>query len=240
LKPFLTWSSDVAESFPQLMVCVGIVRNVRVLGSNVETAALRERVIKEARERYKLETLKNHPAARAYRGLFWKLNIDPTKTRPAGEALLRRVLHGKEIPRISNVVDAYNLASLKTLVPMSGFDLDLVSPPLHVRFSKEDDLFKGIGMKTPAKLEKKMLVLADEKRVLCIYPYRDADATKVTEKTRNVLVVGYGAPGISKEKLAEAVETALSYIKLTASGLTEPPRVFQPQSSSTSEGFSST
>jgi len=228
LESFLTWSSDVARSFPQLAVCVGIARNVLVVKSNAEIEKLREQVIGEARSQYQLETLKGHLVARAYRDLFWRLNIDPTKTRPAGEALLRRVQHNKEIPRISNVVDAYNLASLKTLVPMSGFDLDLVNPPLQVRFSKEDDSFKGIGMETPIKLERKMLVLADEKQVLCIYPHRDADATKITGKTRNVLVVGYGAPGIPIGKLAEAVETALAYIRLTANGTTEPVRTFQP------------
>jgi len=211
------------------MVCVGIIRNVRVMKSSGEIENLRKQVIEEAREQYQLETLKDHPVARAYRDLFWRLDIDPTKTRPAGEALLRRVLRGKEIPRISNLVDSYNLASLKTLVPMSGFDLDLVNPPLQVRFSKKADSFKGIGMKAAIKLEEKMLVLSDKKRVLCIYPYRDADETKVTEKTRNVLVTGYGAPGVSEEKLVEAVSTALSYIRLTANGLAEPVRVFKPK-----------
>ena len=89
--------------------------------------------------------LKDDMIIRAYRDFYWRyLNIDPTKIRPSGEALARRVLQGKDIPRINNLVDAYNLASLKNIIPLSGFDLDLITPPLEIRFSKSNELFKGI------------------------------------------------------------------------------------------------
>ena len=44
--------------------------------------------------------------------MFHRLGVDPTKTRPASEALLRRVLQGKGLPRIHPAVDVCNLASL--------------------------------------------------------------------------------------------------------------------------------
>jgi DNA/RNA-binding domain of Phe-tRNA-synthetase-like protein len=190
--------------------------------------ALRRTITEEVRGEYKLELLKDNPTVRAYRDLFWSLDIDPTKTRPSGEALLRRVLHGREIPRISTVVDSYNLASLKTIIPLSGFDLDALHLPLCVRFSKRNEEFHGIGMDAPMRLEKKMLVLADDKQIVCIYPYRDAEATKITEKTRNVIIVGYGAPKVQQEDLTKAVETALSFIRQTSGGKIETVRIFKP------------
>jgi DNA/RNA-binding domain of Phe-tRNA-synthetase-like protein len=190
--------------------------------------ALRRTITEEVRGKYKLELLKDNPTVRAYRYLFWSLDIDPTKTRPSGEALLRRVLHGREIPRISTVVDSYNLASLKTIIPLSGFDLDSLHLPLCVRFSKRNEEFHGIGMDAPMRLEKKMLVLADDKQIVCIYPYRDAEATKITEKTRNVIIVGYGAPKVQQEDLTKAVETALSFIRQTSGGKIETVRIFKP------------
>jgi DNA/RNA-binding domain of Phe-tRNA-synthetase-like protein len=138
------------------------------------------------------------------------------------------VLHGREIPRISTVVDSYNLASLKTIIPLSGFDLDSLHLPLCVRFSKRNEEFHGIGMDAPMRLEKKMLVLADDKQIVCIYPYRDAEATKITEKTRNVIIVGYGAPKVQQEDLTKAVETALSFIRQTSGGKIETVRIFKP------------
>jgi len=212
------WQREVAENFPQLAICTGIIRNVKVTGVNEKVEELRNKIFEEVRNEYVLETLKNNKVVRAYRDFYWKLNIDPTKIRPSGEALLRRVLQGKGIPKISNVVDAYNLASLKNIIPLSGFDLDLITPPLEIRFSNSNELFKGIGMNEPKKLERKMLVLADKKQILCIYPYRDADETKITEKTRNVLIVGYGVPGISSDLLKDTVATALNFIRNVAGG----------------------
>jgi len=62
---------------------------------------------------------------------------------------------------------------------------------------------------------------------LCVYPYRDADATKINGKTRNVLIIGYGAPSISKSQLVDAVEKALNYIEKGAGGSRETVNVFQ-------------
>ena len=81
-------------------------------------------------------------------------------------------------------------------------------------------------MDKPMSLTSKMLVLADEKQILCIYPYRDSDSTKVTEETEDVLIVGYNAPGISEQQLREAVEATLEYIRLGSGGEVEPAKVF--------------
>jgi len=45
-----------------------------------------------------------------------------------------------------------------------------------------------------------------------------------------VLIVGYGAPGITEKQLSEAVETTLSYIKLVSDGETEMVKVFSSTS----------
>jgi DNA/RNA-binding domain of Phe-tRNA-synthetase-like protein len=203
------------------------MQDVKVRRRATEIGTLKQSIIAKMRQNYKVELLKDDSTVRAYRDLYWSLGIDPTKTRPSGEALLRRVLHGNDIPSISSVVDAYNLASLETTIPLSGFDLDLVSPPLEIRFSNERDEFRGIGMNKPARFPGKVLLVVDKKQILCAYPYRDADATKISGKTRNVLIIGYGAPSISESQLVDAVEKALTYIEKGTGGSRETVNVFQ-------------
>jgi DNA/RNA-binding domain of Phe-tRNA-synthetase-like protein len=227
MDPLLTWSKEAAKRFSDLFVCTGTIVGVKVEHRAKEAETLKQTILAKMRRNYKAELLKYDPVVRAYRDLFWSLCIEPTKTRPAGEALLRRVLHGSDIPSISNVVDAYNLASLETTIPLSGFDLDRVSPPLEIRFSNERDEFRGIGMNKPMKFSRKALLVADTKQILCIYPCRDADVTKINGKTRSVLIIGYGAPSISGDQLVDAVEKALTYIKSTASGVKETVNVFR-------------
>jgi DNA/RNA-binding domain of Phe-tRNA-synthetase-like protein len=227
VESFLTWSEEARIRFSNLIICTGIIQNIKVERHAEETEALRQSIMAKIRQNHKIELLKDDPTVRAYRDLYWSLGIDPTKTRPSGEALLRRVLHGNDIPSILNVVDAYNLASLETIIPLSGFDQDLISPPLEIRFSNEKDEFKGIGMDKPAKFPEKVLLVTDEKQILCVYPYRDADVSKITDKTRNVLIIGYGAPSINETQLVDAVEKALTYIEDTADGKKGTVNVFQ-------------
>jgi len=222
----VNWDSAVSARFPELSICIGTINNVRVEKENVQIQRLKKAVYEEARAKYNIETLKDNPTVRAYRDFYWRLGIDPTKTRPSGEALLRRVLHGDELPQISTVVDTYNLASMRTIIPISGFDKDRLNPPFQIRFARNGEAFIGIGMSKPMALMDKMLVLADEKQVLCIYPYRDSDYTKINDQTRNVLIVGYGAPEITEKQLSEAVETTLSYIKIVSGGEIEMIKVF--------------
>ncbi|MEM0057651.1 MAG: phenylalanine--tRNA ligase beta subunit-related protein [Candidatus Bathyarchaeia archaeon] len=222
------WFADVTAKFPHIAISIGTISNVTIERENEKIRQLKRAAYAEVKAKYDIEKLKENPVVRAYRDFYWKLGIDPTKTRPSGEALLRRVLHGGELPTISTAVDAYNLASMKTIIPISGFDQDTLNPPLYVRFAGEGESFTGIGMDKPLALKSNMLVLADTKQVLCIYPHRDADQTKITERTKNILLVGYGAPGITIQQLEDTVKTALEYIKAACGGEIQTVKIFSP------------
>lgn len=230
MRTHVSWDSKVSARFPELSICIGTINKVHVEKENEQIQKLKKAVYEEVKAKYNIETLKNNTRVRAYRDFYWKLGIDPTKTRPSGEALLRRALHGDELPSISTVVDAYNLASMKTIIPISGFDKDRLKPPFKIRFARNGESFTGIGMNKALTLTDRMLVLADEKQVLCVYPYRDSNYTKISEQTQNVVIVGYGAPGITEKQLSEAVETTLLYIKLVSDGDTELIKVFSSTS----------
>ncbi len=80
----------------------------------------------------------------AARELYRSFAIDPTRTRPSSEALLRRVLRGQPLPRISNAVDAGNLCSLLFLLPVGLFDVDRIRPPVTLRRGRAGETYTGI------------------------------------------------------------------------------------------------
>lgn len=221
----INWNQHVRAKFLELSICIGTINNVHNEKENEQLKQLADNVYEKVRTKYNIETLKDDQTVRAYRDFYWKLDIDPTKTRPSGEALLRRVLNGNELPSISTVVDAYNLASMETIIPISGFDRDRLNPPFHILFAK-NEAFTGIGMNKPMILAEKMLILTDKKQVLCIYPYRDSDYTKITTQTQNAVIIGYGAPRIEEGQLKRAVEKTLEYIRRVSGGKVELAKVF--------------
>lgn len=219
------WSADVVARFPELAVCIGTISGISAEKENAQLRQFKKTVYEDVRAKYSVEALRDNPTVRAYRDFYWKLDIDPTKTRPSGEALLRRVLNGNELPSISAVVDSYNLASMQTIIPISGFDRDCLNPPFRIRFAK-NEAFTGIGMDKPILLTERVLVFTDEKQVLCIYPYRDSDYTKITVQTQDAAIVGYGAPGIGQDQLKGAVEKTLEYIRNVSGGKVESVGIF--------------
>ncbi len=199
--------------FPDLNVLTTQIKGASVHDRTEELQKLREGITERAKRKYDLESLKDLPTARAYRDFFWNVGVDPTKTRPAAEALIRRILGGKPIPSINTLVDAYNLASIQTEVALAAFDTDRMRGGLNMRFAVEGEEFLGIGMSKSIRLSGGEVVISDEEKLIAIYPYRDAENTKVMEATRNVLLMVCGVPGISDGALSEAARVATEYVK---------------------------
>jgi DNA/RNA-binding domain of Phe-tRNA-synthetase-like protein len=191
---------------------VGYVEEAKVTESGVELSEFGERLSAEAKEKYTLESLKDVSVFRAYRDFFWKVGIDPTKVRPAAEALIRRILSGKAIPRISNLVDAYNLASIKTGIALAAFSRDELKGELVMRSAQKGERFLGIGMRDEAVLTGKEVVISDSEKLVAVYPHRDSEKSKITKFSTNILILACGVPGIETRTLIDARVIALDYV----------------------------
>ena len=104
------------------------------------------------------------------------------------------------------------MASIKTEVALAAFDEETVDGELTMRFARKDERFFGIGMEKPMNLKGGEVVISDSERLIALYPYRDAEYSKVTEETKNVLVIVCGVPGIPLEILKHSKQVTTQYI----------------------------
>ena len=204
--------SELSARFPDLTALMLQVNGVKIQKRDAELEKFKLEIMKQVRGEYDLNAVKDHPTFRAYRDFFWRIGIDPTKIRPAAEALIRRILAGKTLPCINTLVDAYNLASIKSRIALATFDADELEGDILMRFAEEGDQFYGIGMEKPLVLKGGEIVVSDDEKLVAVYPYRDADNTKVIAKTKNVTMVVCGVPGIPEETLADASQVTLEYV----------------------------
>jgi DNA/RNA-binding domain of Phe-tRNA-synthetase-like protein len=126
------------------------------------------------------------PGVAETRALFHQLDMDPTKTRPSSEALLRRVLQGKGLPRVNAAVDVCNLCSLEHQIPLGLYDRDLVRGSVRVRVGREGEGYPGIR-KQRVNLSGRLLLADDDGPFGA--PTSDSLRTAVTGRSRNILVV---------------------------------------------------
>jgi len=156
------------------------------------------------RERYGGGKSSEVPGAADARTLYKALGIDPTKTRPSNEALLRRALKGETLYRINTLVDALNLVSLRSQLPFGLYDLDRVRPPVVLRKGTAGESYEGIrkgGVNVEARP-----ALVDAEGPFG-NPTSDSARTMITLQTRNALVVAYAPAGYSLARLNDVLDT---------------------------------
>ncbi len=144
-----------------------------------------------------LEDVRASPIVEAYRSMFWSFDVDPTKRRPAGEALGRRLAQG-ELPTIHPFVDAYNRASAMTLVSLSAFDRDMVEGEVELGVPREDETLDALGAEDPIEPTGAHPVWRDEKGIIGLACYRDGQRTALSANTQRALVLTL-APGDTEQ-----------------------------------------
>lgn len=122
----------------------------------------------------------------AVRTMYKQLGIDPTKTRPSSEALLRRVRKGDELPRINSLVDVINWCSLETQLSFGLYDASKVVGAVTMRRGVDGESYAGIR-KDEVHVGGR-LVLADDLGPFG-NPTSDSARTAVTEATTSALIV---------------------------------------------------
>jgi DNA/RNA-binding domain of Phe-tRNA-synthetase-like protein len=205
-------SDELRERFPELGAMDWFLRGVKVCRESPELEEFKDEILARTREKYDLARLKDDEVFRRYRDFFWRIGIDPTKIRPASEALIRRILQGKRLPRINILVDAYNLASIESGIALAAFNADKLKGGPRMRFARPGEDFLGIGMEKVKTLGGGEIVMEDDEKLIAVYPYRDADNTKITLGTVNMVLVACGVPGIGEKHLIRAGELGVEYI----------------------------
>jgi DNA/RNA-binding domain of Phe-tRNA-synthetase-like protein len=198
-------------------VRMGIVEadDVSVALVNPALVGIVDDVCVRKRGEFTVETLAEDDAVRAVRAMFREWGIDPSKYRPSSEALLRRVVQGKGLYRVSNVVDIGNLGSVETGWPYGCYNRSPIRPPIVFRHGAAGERYERVG-KEMWHLEGRP-VLADAEGPFGS-PISDSTRTMVTESTRGVLVVIYAPATASAERLNEAMARLSERLKEFAQG----------------------
>ncbi len=143
------------------------------------------------------------PGLAEVRALFHRLDIDPTKTRPSSEALLRRVLQGKGLPRVNPVVDVCNLCSLEFQLPLGLYDRDRVHGAIRARAGRDGEGYEGIR-KDHVNLAGRLLLADDEGPFGA--PTSDSLRSAITDRTGRLLVVVFCPSERAPSELTAALE----------------------------------
>ena len=148
------------------------------------------------------ESLKQLSGIAATRRVYKACGKDPSRYRPASEALIRRMLQGKELYQIDTLVDLINLASIKYGYSIGGFDADkFVGDTLTLGIGKAGEPYEGIGR---GMINIEGLPVYRDALGGVGTPTSDHERTKITINTRHLLVLINGYDGNEQSVRANA------------------------------------
>ena len=180
-----------------------LVDGVTVKPSDAALAAEVEACARELRTRHAGVKSGDVPGTEDARTLYKALGIDPTKTRPSNEALLRRVLKGESLYVVNTLVDSVNLVSLKVQLSFGCYDAARIEGAVSLRKGQAGESYEGIR-KGPVNVEGRP-VLVDATGPFG-NPTSDSARTSITLETRSALVVVYAPAGCDERRLAGVLD----------------------------------
>jgi DNA/RNA-binding domain of Phe-tRNA-synthetase-like protein len=163
------------------------------------------------------------------RTLYRAIGLDPTKTRPSSEALLRRVRRGEPLPRVNTIVDLCNWCSVETQVAFGVYDrARIAGERVTLRLGIDGEGYEGIR-KDRVNVAGR-LTLADAEGPFG-NPTSDSLRTSVSAATTQVLFVLFVPGATPAAEYARAVSITAERVLAFAGGVESARLLYSPAGS---------
>jgi len=200
-------SKELKEGCPKLRL--GCVEADVIVGvSSVELLSEMNDQINQIGQSLSIESISKLPAISASRKAYKACGKDPARYRLSAEALLRRVVSGKGLYHINNVVDQLNLVSITTGFSIGGYDADQIIGDIIFGIGHQAEPYSGIGR---GELNIENLPVFRDEHGAFGTPTSDSSRTEVKEQTLRFLMILIDFDG--DDRLFEAIQMAERLLK---------------------------
>lgn len=198
----ITIHENIREIMPNCRLGYALIDEASVKGSSPKLSQEFYQLQHEVAVAYKIEVLPSIPRIAAVRSMYKKMAFDPTRYRPASEALVRRVLNSKGLYYINSAVDVNNYCSLKFLMPFGLYDADQIDGDIEYALA-EAGSYVNIGGKVHYTNHKPFL---HDSQGVFGNPTSDAGRTAVTLQTKQMLSVIYVDEEVSDREIEDIID----------------------------------
>lgn len=183
-----------------------------VIEKNSVLDNLKRDTIKEITQNWNEDKTKINPILLEYKKLH-QLTIGEKglEYSASPEWLIKFVLSKNKFININNIVDCYNLVSVKTQIAIGSHDLSKVEGSLKFSYLVGDERFIPLGLNNTLKVPEGAYAFTDDNDVLCLFESRQSEKTKITIQTSTFITYLQGNFQTSDQYLNQA---ALSLLNL--------------------------
>ena len=122
-------------------------------------------------------------------------------------------LKGRNLPKVSPLVDANFVAEMETFVLTAGHDVAKLIEPVQIDVSREGDQITQMnGATKPMRVGD--MVMRDADGVSCSIIYGQDNRSPITPETAHVLYVAYAPVGVSKDAVNAQLEKIETLVRI--------------------------
>jgi DNA/RNA-binding domain of Phe-tRNA-synthetase-like protein len=199
-------ASTVSQECPGLTL--GILSSKIIVKSQyADLLSLIQQESDELSSRLAIEDISKLPAISAGRKGYKALGKDPARYRLSAEALLRRVINGKGLYQINNVVDALNLVSIKSGISIGGYNVDHIKGTIVLDVGQANEPYEAIGR---GHLNMEFMPLLRDELGAFGSPTSDSTRTMVSNDTSHFLMVFFSFAGPDSHR-DNGLDSAITY-----------------------------
>lgn len=141
-------NNDIKEILPFFSVIAYTIEfadEYNALTKSKEVDEFLEKMYYDYPNLYNYDEITKIPKLKNTRDGYKKMGKDPSHTRPACEALLRRIVKGNKLYRLGDAIDVGNILSISTLRSVCVVDLDKIENDVVIRLGRKEDIYEGIN-----------------------------------------------------------------------------------------------
>jgi DNA/RNA-binding domain of Phe-tRNA-synthetase-like protein len=157
--------------------------------------------------------IKKIPQIQSTREAYKILGKEPSRYRPSAEALMRRIIQGKGMYKISNLVDTINFLSIKTAYSIGGYDAKKITGKIILDKANSQIEYQAIG-RGKLNIENLPVLFDDLGAFGC--PTSDSVRTMITKKTKKILLIFFDFAG--NEELTKTLDYATKILENFCTG----------------------
>jgi DNA/RNA-binding domain of Phe-tRNA-synthetase-like protein len=205
----------LCQQFPGLAIGVVVGHGVRPASDPERVVALLAAAEERLRREWGGRSPQEHPRIAPWRQVFQKLGLSGVKYPSSIEALARRALSGKGLPRIHPLVDLYNALSLAYQIPMGGHDLGTIAGDIRLGPTRGGEPFRAMfAEEVEAAAPGEIAYLDDADILTRHWVWRQGHKDRITPETRSIFIPIDGLPAVGREAVEAAAQEMAGHLRV--------------------------
>lgn len=155
----------IEKKFSAIKIAYLFANNISVIKTPPREKKIARQVEANLRAAFSMETLENDINIKEWIEVAENMAITSEDDLPAHIGLVRRIISGRDIPKINNVIDAANITAAKYRCPVGVFDANEIVSDITLRFAEKGESYVPLFAEKAIAVNEAEIVYADQKGI---------------------------------------------------------------------------